>query len=532
MRYDDRQDHVRAQEFSKHEGDVLAARKRAREWRLTDCDEATLNRMRHALLDEMDSVEKRLRAADVYFLQCIEASNPLAVDKGAQRLNRISAEWTAHNSHLQDIDHAILERHLRMRLIDVFRTEKRLNRWDSFVLAAIIVVLLITFAEFIWLAIEPAHFSPELVAIDTIICFVLLGDFCLRLWLSEDSSWYLRNYWMDFVASIPFVGILRWGRLVRMARFARLLRLFRLGRAMRSLQSLQRGFDKLEQTFQVHLLRRSFIFGIAMLFIGAIAIYYIEHQPAPDPIKAFSDSFWWSFTTVITGGFADLYNPESDFGRIVTGLLVLVGLVIVSVFTASLTSVLVDDSSKAVERKLFQMQEQMELVTQRLDLLGNETNQGLLAMETIAQQLSNQTTVDGISEILTQTMINSFEAIQSSFHIYRPEQKYLQRIVSTGVRHLQPTERVALGVGFIGSVAAELLDQDLKTIDIEPIDMPCIPVKGTSVACPLVAQGRFLGILHLILPSHLGRFYLYNRAPMTLAHHAAIAIHAAQRDIN
>ncbi len=36
-----------------------------------------------------------------------------------------------------------------------------------------------------------------------------------------------------------------------------------------------------------------------------------------------------------------------------------------------------------------------------------------------------------------------------------------------------------------------------------------------------------LGVLHAVLPDDLARYYLYNRVPMTLAHHAAMAFLAA-----
>jgi hypothetical protein len=45
--------------------------------------------------------------------------------------------------------------------------------------------------------------------------------------------------------------------------------------------------------------------------------------------------------------------------------------------------------------------------------------------------------------------------------------------------------------------------------------------------CPLVAGRQVLGALQVVLPENLGRYYLYNRAPMTLAHHAAMAFYAA-----
>ena len=528
MIYDDVKDHERAKAFAQHEHDIREMRNRAQRWRLTDCDAGTLNRMRHAMLDELDEEEKRLKEANEYFTQCIAAGDPILTEQAVQRVNRISAEWTAHHDRVQKIDRALIERHLRDRLITLFGSEKNLNRFDSIIFGIIVVVIIMTIGEFVMLAIDPEFHNETLITIDTIICLILLGDFFMRFWLCEDRAWYFRNYWVDFVSSIPLVGMLRVGRLVRVARFARLLRLFRLGRAMRAMQSMGRGLDSLEQTMQMSLLRRSFIFGLVMLFVGAYAIYEIELRPTMGEVDGFSDSFWWSFTTVITGGFGDLHNPTTNVGRLLTGSLVLMGLIIVGIFTASLTSVLVGDNTDEMESSFFQIEEQLESVTQRLDLLSSETNQGLQVLETVAQQLSNQHSPDTIAELLTRTMLDSFEAIQSSLHIYDAAQQSLTRIQSAGLALVQPQETIAVGQGFVGRVSAEILQQDLDNYDVEPMDTPCIPVKGTSVACPLVAQGQFLGVMHLVLPSHLGRFYLYNRAPMTLTHHAAIALHAVQ----
>ena len=44
----------------------------------------------------------------------------------------------------------------------------------------------------------------------------------------------------------------------------------------------------------------------------------------------------------------------------------------------------------------------------------------------------------------------------------------------------------------------------------------------------MVAGRQFIGFLHVVIPNDVGRLYLYNRAPMTLAHHAATAFYALQ----
>ena len=46
---------------------------------------------------------------------------------------------------------------------------------------------------------------------------------------------------------------------------------------------------------------------------------------------------------MVTGGFADIHNPTSVVGKVLTVMLVIGGMVLVGVFTATLTSVLVRD---------------------------------------------------------------------------------------------------------------------------------------------------------------------------------------------
>ena len=45
----------------------------------------------------------------------------------------------------------------------------------------------------------------------------------------------------------------------------------------------------------------------------------------------------------MTGGFADIHNPQTIAGKILTVMLVIGGMVLVGVFTATLTTVLVRD---------------------------------------------------------------------------------------------------------------------------------------------------------------------------------------------
>ena len=522
-------EHGRAQEIARHQAAVEEIRRRSQNWRLMDCDEETLERMRHTLIEEIEALEEKLAEADHQFLIYVESGRPLDVQHSLYEIDRLSAEWEALNQHLQDVDEALLERHLRVRLSRFLGGRQRLYVLDFAVFFCIIFVVALTFMEF--LLNLPDHVITWIVTVDTAICLFLIADFFLRLSLSEDRRWYFRRYWIDLVASIPFYEALRFGRLVRLVRFvrfARLFRLLRLGRALRAFSYSFRGLSKLAKTFELNLLKRSIAIALALLIFGAISIGILEGGYEAS-LRGLGESLWWSFTTVVTGGFADLYNPNTTFGRFVTVGLVLLGLTVTGIFTASLTSVLVVDDSTRIQQNQRELELRLRDLEQKLDLLSGETNQGLIALETVAQELSNQTSRAGVSRVLSETMVRDFEGLQASVHLLDDDRSQLVRVAQEGLEAVAPPEVIALGEGLTGRVVAELLqEEDVAALDLEPETTLSAQAQGLAMVCPLVAGGRVLGALHVVLPDSLARYYLYNRAPMTLAHHAAMALYAAE----
>lgn len=519
-------DHLKARAMGQRQIEVNDIQRRAKQWRLTDCSLETLDQMRHTLIDETEAIHKQLTEADERFRLYVEHSRPRQADETLRAIDRLTAEWEGLNKHLQEIDEAILERHLRDRMVAVLGSEKRLTLLEISVLVAILVVVFLTLAEL--LLPLPTAVTEAIIRVDTIICFFLLGDFFFRLYLAEDRRWYVRRYWIDFVASIPYYEFLRAGRLIRIARFARLFRLPRLARAMRTVFYNFRGLNKLSRTFQVNLLKRSVLLAGILLLIGAFTIQQVEDPNNLEAPHNMAEGLWWSFTTVVTGGFADLYNPDSVNGRLLTVGLVLLGLTVTGIFTASLTSVLVEDESTRLEQSQITLESRLSVINQKLDLLSSETNEGLIALETVGQTLSNRRSRTGIAQSLAEAMTRDFQCLQASVHVLDDAQKKLLRLAQAGLSYVGPEERQPIGEGLAGKVAARLLaETKLASLDLEPETEPCLPVNGLSMVCPMVAAGRLLGVLHVVLPDELGRYYLYNRAPMALAHHAAIALHAA-----
>ncbi len=214
--------------------------------------------------------------------------------------------------------------------------------------------------------------------IDVVCCAIFMANFVFEHKLAASKKWYWKNNWIDFITSIPLppvqviaasgdLGVVRLGRLLRAVRILRALRLMRIG------LFFWRGMDHLSTTLDVRLLKRSLLYGLLSLVFGACVFMFLEHMESG---SGFWQSLWWSFTTLVTGGYADIHNPETASGRILTVFLVITGMVLVGVFTATLTSILVKEEESIQAEELDEqtaivtkIQKDVEATNQRLDRL-------------------------------------------------------------------------------------------------------------------------------------------------------------------
>lgn len=513
-------DHLKVQSLRNQSIEVNEIRRHARNWRLLDCSQETLERMRHAVLEEMEHVEGHLHEENKQFLELMRHARPLQLEESREEIERLTASWNSLNKHVKEIDDAILESQLQSRLIRFFGGRKRYFAFEGVVFIAIVVVIAIVLIE---LAIP---LSPELLGrlliVETAVSAFLLAEFFFRLSLSTDKVWHIKRYWVDFVASLP-LSILHFGRLFRVARFVNLLRLLRLGTTIRAVSHVFRGLDKITKTFELNLLKRSLIFATVLLLFGAFSISTLE-TPFNAEFAEWRQSFWWSFTTVVTGGFADLYNPVTIFGRLITVALVLVGFVVTSVFTASLTSVLIEDDSSRIERNQHAIDNELGAIQQKLDLLSGETNQGLIALEKVAQALSNQPNKKALARALVHAVLEHYETVHASVHLWRKDTAVVKTSYQAGEERITYPEQTPLDSSLLGRTLTALLEiENPAELDIEPITEPVFDLSALRMVCPMVANNEVVGALQVVLPEEHGRIYLYNRAPQTLAHHAAVA---------
>lgn len=78
-----------------------------------------------------------------------------------------------------------------------------------------------------------------------------------------------------------------------------------------------------------------------VLLIASLAVLDAERGAKGATITTFGDAAWWAFTTVTTVGYGDRY-PITGQGRFIAGGLMLAGIALLGIVTASLASWLID----------------------------------------------------------------------------------------------------------------------------------------------------------------------------------------------
>lgn len=155
----------------------------------------------------------------------------------------------------------------------------------------------------------------EVVQWSTWALFAL--DLVIGIWTSSNKKSYLKSHPLEILSVVlPFLRPLR---LLRVVSFGGLI------------------IQKVAIGRQFAITIKVAIASIFIAYIGAIQITISERAVEGSNIKNFGDGIWWAVTTVTTVGYGDRF-PVSTEGRMLAVLLMLTGISLVGVITASVAS--------------------------------------------------------------------------------------------------------------------------------------------------------------------------------------------------
>jgi len=109
---------------------------------------------------------------------------------------------------------------------------------------------------------------------------------------------------------------------------------------------LHEGELRLEAILKHHSLFRVLIAAAATLFLGAWLVLIFEENAKGSNIHSYRDALWWAIVTVTTVGYGDRF-PVTEGGRAVATILMLVGIGLIGVLTATVASLFVKEHTDA-----------------------------------------------------------------------------------------------------------------------------------------------------------------------------------------
>ncbi|MGN6607339.1 MAG: potassium channel family protein [Jatrophihabitans sp.] len=162
--------------------------------------------------------------------------------------------------------------------------------------------------------------GTALAVVELVVWVAFAADFAARLWLAR--RWrYLWTHLHD-LAMIALPAL----RPLRLVRLLMLLRLLN-----------RRGADSLRGRVVLYVAGSAAI----LLFCASLAILDAERGRAEANIETFGDALWWATATVSTVGYGDRY-PVTTEGRFVAAGLMIGGIALIGVVTATFASWLID----------------------------------------------------------------------------------------------------------------------------------------------------------------------------------------------
>ena len=221
----------------------------------------------------------------------------------------------------------------------VIPTEAARLTWERRAEWPLTIAALIFLGAFAWPILDPALTATWAATCDVIVwatwCLFVI-DYATRVLLSRNRWLFVRSNLIDLLSVV--LPILRPLRLLRLLTVLNAINRYAGG-------SL-RGKVILYVTGSVTL----------TIFVASLAVLDAERGAEGGNIHGFGDAVWWAITTMTTVGYGDRF-PVTTTGRVVATGLMLTGIALIGVVTASLASWLLDrvkaveDAAQAATRK-------------------------------------------------------------------------------------------------------------------------------------------------------------------------------------
>lgn len=206
------------------------------------------------------------------------------------------------------------------RTLSKYRGEKNLAAWEersSRPMFVASVLYLLAFAAPIMSTRIQEPYDGYLNIIQLILWGLFAADYCIRLYLAPRRLYFITHNLMN----LAIVLLPAW----RIVSFLAMIHL-----------TTNRQYKRLSELAVK-------LFGYTAIFIimFALAIYSVESSEPGAMIRDLPTAYWWTFTTLATVGYGDVY-PITGIGRVIAVVVMLYGVGMVAVATGALASWIIE----------------------------------------------------------------------------------------------------------------------------------------------------------------------------------------------
>ncbi len=219
-------------------------------------------------------------------------------------------------------------RRLGVRPVKGLTVGMSLERWHDLTEWPLLAAAFVYLGAYSWQVLGPEP-PASLHTVLQGVWVIFLIHYVVSLVLAPDRRrWFLRNVHELLIVALPMFRPLRLLRLLTTLNVLHRV----AGRALRG-----------------RLLIYAVGASVLLIYVSALAMYDIEHQHPEAMITTFGDAIWWAIVSITTVGYGDLY-PVTFTGRVITVALMIYGIALLGIVTATLASWLIQQVSEEEAR--------------------------------------------------------------------------------------------------------------------------------------------------------------------------------------
>lgn len=203
------------------------------------------------------------------------------------------------------------------------------------------------------------RFSQFFSAFEIFSVIIFTIEYLLRLWSCTTNPAYHKpitgriRFAMTPLALIDLLAILPFYlpifvhldlRIIRILRLFRIFRVFKLARYSESVKILSSVIKRKKEELLI-----VFFVLFILLIVASSLMYFVENDAQPNVFSSIPMAMWWCIVTLTTVGYGDIY-PITVLGRILGGIIALLGIGMFALPTGILASAFAEELQKKHER--------------------------------------------------------------------------------------------------------------------------------------------------------------------------------------